>query len=106
MVDFPDEQLAKYEKESRLGEAIENLMRNPDFDVFVKEILDPMEIKAFEDFKTLDPEDHISVMEAQMGSKVVDKIRTLMSTTIHIGRAARAAIIDVNDSTQEDESGG
>ena len=101
MAEASSEILRKYEEQSRAGDAMETLMRSKDFEFFVKEILEPMEVKAFEDFKTLDPEDHVSVMEAQMVGKVIVKIRQAMSNMVQVGKAAKAAISDY--STQEDE---
>ena len=97
-----EEEIIQLSEYSQVGDLMEDFSRNnlPDLN---KYILEPLEKAAFETFKKVDPSDVNAVMQTQMMSKMIDKIRQEISSLIHRGKLAKHQILT---STQEEEDVG
>jgi len=100
-MEWGNEELVRLEKVSHIGDAMQAFVNGSGgLEVLETYILTPLEKKAFETFKQVNPVMQAEVIQTQMMSKVIDQIRQEIQIKIEEGRLAADSIIN---STQEDE---
>lgn len=93
------------------GELIDTDMIGGKFEAFLREsyplldehILTKIESEAWDTFKKIPADDVVGIIEAQMMSKIVDKIRAEIDRLIKRGQEARQRLKDSTLSDEEEE---
>lgn len=103
METYPPEELRKLEEKVQVGNWFYDFLHTGPYDLLNKHVLVPMDEGAFEVFKTIKADDHIGIVEAQMMSKVIGRIRTTIEAKINEGRMATETIKQLNSLPEEDD---
>lgn len=74
---------------SRKGDRMRDFKESEHYAAFIQIILDPLDRKAFETFKRVDPASPNDIIQAQMASKIVDQIKQEIESVISQGDLAK-----------------
>lgn len=95
------EHLKEIEERARLGDILADFANNGSLAILEDHILKPLDRGAFETFKKVDPSNLAEVMQTQMMSKVIDRIRQEIHSKIEEGKLAKQTLLDY--STQKED---
>ncbi len=99
---FTDE-VTRLREVAQIGETLQELVLSRSWMVFSFEVLDELEVSAFEVFKGTDPTAWEEIVQAQMMAKMIDQIRRRIQALISEGELAVIQLRDLSDSTLEKE---
>ncbi len=96
-----NEDIKILEKKALYGNRFINLLDSEQWKLLDEEIFKPLDRSAFETFKKVEPSDVNGIIEVQMISKVIDKIKLEISIKINEGVFAKNQLKLMAEETEE-----
>lgn len=86
--------LQQLEEQARLGDKMKSFLKDGAYQILNDEILEPLDRAAFEAFKKVNARDELAVVETQMMSKIIDRIKKTIEEKIALGDYARQELLN------------